>query len=94
MASPIAQYPKTGIRVIIVGAGFGGLTAAIECTLKGHTAIIVEKTPTFEQLGDIISISEYYHFRIGCYYYIHQPCNNLFTSPKRKIYANNLSSQS
>ncbi|KAH8149816.1 uncharacterized protein LAJ45_05968 [Morchella importuna] len=57
MASPIAQYPKTGIRVIIVGAGFGGLTAAIECTLKGHTAIIVEKTPTFEQLGDIISIS-------------------------------------
>lgn len=58
MTSPIAEYPKTGIQVVIVGAGFGGLTAAIECTLKGHEVIVLEKTPSWEQLGDIISISE------------------------------------
>ncbi|KAI5820119.1 hypothetical protein BZA77DRAFT_127223 [Pyronema omphalodes] len=57
MASPIAEYPKTGLKVVVVGAGFGGLTAAIECHLKGHEVVILEKTPTWTQLGDIISIS-------------------------------------
>lgn len=59
MTSPIADYPKTGIKVIIVGAGFGGITTGIECALKGHQATIVERASTFQQLGDIISISEY-----------------------------------
>lgn len=58
MTSPIAEYPKTGIKVVVVGAGFGGLTAAIECTLKGHDVVVLEKAPYWQQLGDIISISE------------------------------------
>lgn len=47
----------TGIRVVIVGAGFGGLTAAIECWRQGHTPIVLEKTPEIKPLGDIISFA-------------------------------------
>lgn len=46
---------KTGIRVIIVGAGFGGLTAAIECHRQGHEVEIYESFPELKVLGDIIS---------------------------------------
>lgn len=56
MALHITSFPKTGIKVIIVGAGFGGLTAAIESYLKGHDVVVLEQTPKWEQLGDIISI--------------------------------------
>ncbi|KAF8535418.1 hypothetical protein BDD12DRAFT_912790 [Trichophaea hybrida] len=56
MASFVTSFPKTGIKLIIVGAGFGGLTAAIESCLKGHDVIVLEKAPKWEQLGDIISI--------------------------------------
>ena len=46
----------SGIRVIIVGAGFAGLTAAIECTRKGHCCIVLESyKSTNAQLGDVIS---------------------------------------
>ncbi|PSN59451.1 FAD/NAD(P)-binding domain-containing protein [Corynespora cassiicola Philippines] len=47
--------PKTGIRVIVVGAGFGGLTAAIECIRQGHSPVIYESFPSLKILGDIIS---------------------------------------
>ena len=46
---------KTGINVIVVGAGFGGLTAAIECHRQGHTVAIYESFPELKILGDIIS---------------------------------------
>jgi 2-polyprenyl-6-methoxyphenol hydroxylase-like FAD-dependent oxidoreductase len=46
---------KTGIKVIIVGAGFGGLTAAIECHLQGHDVVVLEQFPALKPLGDIIS---------------------------------------
>ncbi|KAI1085026.1 hypothetical protein F5B20DRAFT_575493 [Whalleya microplaca] len=49
------QPPQTGIRVIVVGAGFAGLTAAIECHRKGHSVTILEKFPELKTLGDIIS---------------------------------------
>ncbi|KAJ5668922.1 hypothetical protein N7462_009992 [Penicillium macrosclerotiorum] len=48
--------PKpTGIKVVVVGAGFGGLTAAIECHRQGHTVEIYESFPELKSLGDIIS---------------------------------------
>ncbi|KAK7700186.1 hypothetical protein SLS57_012184 [Botryosphaeria dothidea] len=47
--------PKTGINVLIVGAGFGGLTAAIECHRQGHNVQIYESFPELKSLGDIIS---------------------------------------
>ncbi|KAJ5903589.1 hypothetical protein N7504_005972 [Penicillium tannophilum] len=46
---------STGIKVVIVGAGFGGLTAAIECHRQGHTVEIYESFPELKSLGDIIS---------------------------------------
>ncbi|EPQ55308.1 monooxygenase [Gloeophyllum trabeum ATCC 11539] len=49
------RAPSTGIKVIIVGAGFAGLTAAIECYRKGHDVVILESFPELKPLGDIIS---------------------------------------
>jgi len=45
----------TGISVIVVGAGFGGLTTAIECHRQGHKVTIYESFPQLKTLGDIIS---------------------------------------
>ena len=49
------ETPKTGIKVIIVGAGFGGLTAAIKAHRQGHDVEIYESFPELKSLGDIIS---------------------------------------
>lgn len=46
---------NSGIKVIVVGAGFGGLTAAIECHRQGHDVEIYESFPELKVLGDIIS---------------------------------------
>lgn len=46
---------KTGIKVIVVGAGFGGLTAAVECHRQGHDVEVYEAFPELKILGDIIS---------------------------------------
>jgi 2-polyprenyl-6-methoxyphenol hydroxylase-like FAD-dependent oxidoreductase len=57
----MASFPKlppSGITIIIVGAGFAGLGAAIECDRKGHSVILLEKSSKIEDLqriGDIIS---------------------------------------
>ncbi|KAG4412371.1 hypothetical protein IFR04_014491 [Cadophora malorum] len=47
--------PATGINVVVVGAGFGGLVAAIECHRQGHSVSIYESFPALKVLGDIIS---------------------------------------
>ncbi|TPX13501.1 uncharacterized protein E0L32_005972 [Thyridium curvatum] len=52
------NQPPTGIKVIIVGAGFGGLTAAIECDRKGHSVTVFEKVADLKPLGDIISFGQ------------------------------------
>jgi 2-polyprenyl-6-methoxyphenol hydroxylase-like FAD-dependent oxidoreductase len=55
------HFPRThpsGIDLIIVGAGFSGIAAAIECDRKGHHPIVLEKAGTIEEItryGDIIS---------------------------------------
>lgn len=41
--APVGTYPSTGIDVLIVGTGFGGLTAALEFTRKGHNVRILER---------------------------------------------------
>jgi 2-polyprenyl-6-methoxyphenol hydroxylase-like FAD-dependent oxidoreductase len=52
------RLPPSGIKVIIVGAGFAGLTAAIECDRKGHSVILFDKSPELQPLGDIISFGQ------------------------------------
>lgn len=42
------------LRVIIVGAGFGGLCAAIECKNRGMNPVVIETYPTSSKYGDII----------------------------------------
>lgn len=42
------------LHVVIVGAGFGGLTAAIECRKRGMTVTVIETYPTSQTFGDII----------------------------------------
>ena len=41
--APVGTYPRTGIEVLIVGTGFGGLTAALELTRKGHSVRVLER---------------------------------------------------
>ena len=40
-----------------VGAGFAGLTAAIECNRKGHHVTLLDKSASLKALGDIISFA-------------------------------------
>ncbi|KAM3506530.1 hypothetical protein MY11210_007522 [Beauveria gryllotalpidicola] len=42
------------LHVLIVGAGFGGLTAAIECRRRGMQVTLIETHPTSLAYGDII----------------------------------------
>ena len=52
------RLPPSGIKVIIVGAGFAGISAAIECDRKGHSVTLLEKSADIEEImriGDIIS---------------------------------------
>lgn len=52
------RLPPSGIKVIIVGAGFAGLSAAIECDRKGHSVVVFERFPELKPLGDIISFGQ------------------------------------
>lgn len=56
-SSTIDAHPvsPSGIKVLIIGAGFAGLTAAIECKRKGHDPLVLESFKELKQLGDIIS---------------------------------------
>ncbi|KAF2184137.1 salicylate hydroxylase [Zopfia rhizophila CBS 207.26] len=47
--------PCEGLKVLIVGAGFAGLTAAIECRRRGAPVLLLEGSSERKQLGDIIS---------------------------------------
>lgn len=55
LMSTFARKAPSGIKVIVVGAGFAGLTAAIECDRKGHDVLLLEAFPQLKILGDIIS---------------------------------------
>ncbi|KAG2065133.1 FAD/NAD(P)-binding domain-containing protein [Suillus decipiens] len=50
---PSDNVHDTGIDVIVVGAGFGGIACAIECKRKGHRVMILEKVREMKQLGHL-----------------------------------------
>ena len=50
---PIGSYPKSGIDVIVVGTGFAGLTAAMECVRKGHSVRVLERNASINTMGDM-----------------------------------------
>ncbi|KAG1752291.1 uncharacterized protein EDB91DRAFT_1333356 [Suillus paluster] len=43
---PNSGVRDTGIDVIVVGAGFGGIACAIECKRKGYRVMVFEKLKT------------------------------------------------
>lgn len=49
--NPVGSYPKSGIDVLIVGTGLAGLTAALECTRKGHSVRVLERDATINTAG-------------------------------------------
>ena len=52
------RYPDTGISILVVGGGVGGLMCALECWRKGHQVRIFERSKTENLLGE-------YSFRRG-----------------------------
>lgn len=49
---PRDPVPFSGITVLIVGLGIAGLTAALECSRRGHKVIGFEKKKDTNQLGE------------------------------------------
>lgn len=50
-AKPIGSYPDSGIDVLVIGTGLGGLTSALECARKGHNVRILERNATTNIAG-------------------------------------------
>lgn len=51
----VERYPDTGIQVIVVGGGIGGLTAALECWRKGMGVRVLESSPVPSSIGKNIT---------------------------------------
>ena len=49
----MGSFPDTGIDVLIVGTGLAGLTAALECTRKGHKVRVLERGHYINTQGDM-----------------------------------------
>jgi 2-polyprenyl-6-methoxyphenol hydroxylase-like FAD-dependent oxidoreductase len=54
-SKPVGSYEPTGIDVLIVGTGLAGLTAALECTRKGHNVRVLERNADINTAGERIS---------------------------------------
>lgn len=55
---------KSGIKVIVVGAGFGGLSCAIECHRHGHDVEVFEQAPAFAMLGMKVPLYNFQQWRV------------------------------
>jgi len=53
----VAPPNSSGITVIIVGFGYAGAVAAVECHRKGHKVIVYESAAEIKALGDVIGIT-------------------------------------
>lgn len=51
----IAPPKSSGIKVIIIGLGYAGVVAAVECFRKGHEVIVFEQAPQITNVGTSFS---------------------------------------
>ena len=51
MASRILPPNSSGIKVIVVGLGYAGVVAAVECYRKGHEVVVYEQTRRVSEGG-------------------------------------------
>jgi 2-polyprenyl-6-methoxyphenol hydroxylase-like FAD-dependent oxidoreductase len=56
----IATPKSSGIKVIIVGLGYAGCVAAIECHRKGHEVVVYEQAPQITNIGTSPSLPQLY----------------------------------
>jgi salicylate hydroxylase len=42
---------KLKLNIVIVGAGLGGLSAAIACALAGHNVVVLETVPALAEVA-------------------------------------------
>ena len=47
----VAVPHSSGVKVIVVGMGLGGLVTAVECMRKGHTVLAFDQQPEIKALG-------------------------------------------
>ena len=47
------RSPSSGIDVLVVGAGIGGLVAAVELFRKGHNVRVIEAKEKIEGIGSL-----------------------------------------
>ncbi|QKX61991.1 uncharacterized protein TRUGW13939_09147 [Talaromyces rugulosus] len=52
----VARHPALNLKVIIVGAGVGGLLSALECWRKGCDVVVLEKNKDISLLGDFVTV--------------------------------------
>lgn len=58
-AHKIVRSPSTGIDVVVVGAGIGGLFSAVELYRQGHTVRVLESKPELTTIGEHRSTHTY-----------------------------------
>ncbi|KAK3112012.1 hypothetical protein LTR53_012154 [Teratosphaeriaceae sp. CCFEE 6253] len=52
----VSRAPLSGISVLVIGAGVGGLVAALECYRKGHNVRVLERASSASAGGDMFTI--------------------------------------
>ena len=56
----VRRYPANGVRIIVVGAGNGGLQAALECWRKGCEIEVLERAAKISAIGMLEVIDSSY----------------------------------
>lgn len=53
----VHRQPENGIKVVIIGAGVGGLQAALECWRKGCDVVVLEKAEKLSPIGNLTCVA-------------------------------------
>lgn len=54
----VTDEGRTGVKVIVIGAGLGGCAAALAMKHHGHNVVVYEKLANFRRLGDSLGLGE------------------------------------